>query len=891
MAEQQIKGIKINGTGYTFDINEIGIIKSSDGSNFRLKVDNDGNLYTEKIDEAKEMAKPSYKDSDKPKFYINEVYCGGINNNEHSVGYCSHNFVELANLTGADINLNGLSLQYSTEGSAWKSLTLKGIIKAGSTFLIRGAQCAAMDGAKIKVLDYDMEWYENGELLAFNDEKAKFYLKYGTGATAGSNLYQMVGSELKLDDGYINLAGFNVADNESESKAMKVSDMRNKLFKRYYAMDPVSQATKDMSKRSTSGDWNYVDLTKKDGEVIPCIEDFTPRASKDKKDIFYNKTKLYENKPSIITCSFGIQATDNGSGATRCFNWVSKGVDDEYIWIRKKGSDDWGTANESYKNLSSDEDKTLKYYNRLSVEYTDGSVFTVHKFIKRDLASGVYEYIAGEKDKNENPILEQCTPIHEFTVRSNDEVSEGFNFVQTTDQQGFNWDEYRIWAASANEMERYVSGHTELVPSFMINTGDMTQNGNRMGEWLDYFNGKNEMLNNLEEMATIGNNDLSPSVLYNLGDGSDAAKINLENILFFYTFEMDKDNPPVFAINGVDYLVPSLYSFNYGDVHFICMDSELKAIAESNPGKDCVYNFENSGNFYPHIKEWTENDIKKYTGFTWNIAYCHEMPFTILTAAIVTSASDGTLSEGSKGREGASMNANTPSSMLYWFSELCQKNNIRLVIGGHKHTQATSYPLLENVKYSGDTRTVESYRPIIVVTEEILKNEFSANTLTQVGEYKYPDTWVDNGVVKTEYKAQARLSTFKMESEVEEGVKPVVYAMSQATSYKHTSNKELPSPNIPWLRHYYPANGGKVNPGQLYPFYTIWSISKNKIEGRVRKVVGAFNSSGKFDINIDGKYVLNGNSAVAMDNTTKIASVNGLDEKAKDTDEIIEILK
>lgn len=888
MAEQQIKGIKINGTGYTFDMNEIGVIKSSDGSNFKLKVDNEGNLYVEKIySEAKEMAKPAYIKSDSPKLYINEVYCGGINNNEHSVGYCSHNFVELANLTGQDINLNGLSLQYSTEGNAWKCLPLKGVIKTGSTFLIRGAQCAAMSGAKIKVLDYDMEWYENGELLAFNDEKAKFYLKWGIDTVANSDLYKKVGDNITLADGYINLAGFNVADNESESKAMKASNMRDKIFKRYYAMDPVSQATKAIEKRSTSGDWNYVDLTKKDGEVIPSIEDFTPKASKDKKDIFYNKTKLYDNKPSMITCSFGIQATDNGSGATRCFNWVSKGVDDEYIWIRKKGSDDWGTANESYKNLSSDEDKTLKYYNRLSVEYTDGTVFTAHKFIKRGLASGVYEYTAGEKNKDGKPILEQCTPVHEFTVRSNDEVSEGFNFVQTTDQQGFNWDEYRIWAASADEMVRYVSEHTELTPGFMINTGDMTQNGNRMGEWLDYFNGKNEMLNNFEEMATIGNNDLSPSVLYKLGDGSDAAKINLENILFFYTFEMDKDNPPVFAINGVDYLVPSLYSFNYGDVHFMCMDSELKASAET-----LVYNFEYTGNFYPHIKEWAENDIKKYTGFTWNIAYCHEMPFTILTAAIVTNAAKDDFKEPyPDGREGASMNTNTPSAMKFWFSEFCQKNDIRLVIGGHKHTQATSYPLLENVKYSGDTRTVESYRPIIVVTEEILKNEFSANTLTQVGEYKYPDAWIDNGAVKSEYKAQARLSTFKMESEVEEGVKPVVYAMSQATSYKHTSNKELPSPNIPWLRHYYPANGGKVNPGQLYPFYTIWSVSKDKIEGRVRKVVGAFNSGGKFDINIDGKYVLNGNSAVAMDNTTKIASVNGLDEKAKDTDEIIEILK
>ena len=190
MAEQQIKGVKINGTAYSFEDNSIGVIKSSDGSEFNLKVDNDGNLYTEKIDTAAgTLSKPAegrMKDSLAPKLYINEVYCGGMGNDEHSVGFCSHNFVELANLSGKDINLKGLSLQYSTEGNAWKSLPLEGVIKNGSTFLVRGAQCAAMDGAKIKVLDYDMEWYENNEPFAFSDEKAKFFLRCGVVSTTAT---------------------------------------------------------------------------------------------------------------------------------------------------------------------------------------------------------------------------------------------------------------------------------------------------------------------------------------------------------------------------------------------------------------------------------------------------------------------------------------------------------------------------------------------------------------------------------------------------------------------------------------------------------------------------------------------------------------------------------
>lgn len=902
MAEQQIKGVKINGTEYSFEDNSIGVIKSSNGTEFNLKVDNNGNLYTEKIDTAAgTLAKPAdgrLKNSMEPKLYINEVYCGGMENDEHSVGFCSHNFVELANLSGKDINLKGLSLQYSTEGNAWKSLPLEGVIKNGSTFLVRGAQCAAMDGAKIKVLDYDMEWYENNEPFAFSDEKAKFFLRWGTEPTTATEpLYQKVGTkDVSLENGYISLAGFNVPDNESEGTAYKTTDMRDKLFKRYYAMDPVSQATKSMDKRGTATDWNYVDLTKADGEVIPNIEDYTPMATRDKKNIFYNKTKLFEDKPSLITCSFGIQATDNGKGATRCFNWLSKGVRDEYIWIRSKGTEEWGAANESFKNLSSDTDKTLKYYNRISIQYTDGTVFTAHKFIKSGLTKGEYEYIAGRKDNAGNPVLLECTPIRTFEVKSDTDVANGFNFVQTSDQQGFNWDEYQVWAAAAREITRFTSDNS-LPFDFMVNTGDMTQNGNRMGEWLDYFNAKSDELNGMVEMATIGNNDLSPSVIYKLGDGSDAAKLNLQNILFFYTFEMDKDNPPVFSIQGADYLVPSLYSFNYGKVHFICMNSELKATAEDNPGKDCVYNFGSTGNFYPHIKAWAENDIKKYTGYTWNIAYCHEMPFTILVADIVNKAKDNKLEE-STGRGGASMNTNTPSKDNYWFSEFCQKNNIPLVFGGHKHTQATSYPILENVTYDGETRSVESYRPIVVVDETVLQSDFASNSLVQVGNYKYPNNWVEGGALKAEFADVGRLSTFKLKSELEVDTTPVTYAMSQATGYKHTSNKELPSPHIPWLRYYYPANNGKVNSGQKFPFYTVWSITDEKIEGRVRKVNGAFNGSGKFDINIDGKYTLKDNSADAQDGTTKIESKNGLVGTANGTErnvsnnaEIIKITK
>ena len=51
----------------------------------------------------------------------------------------------------------------------------------------------------------------------------------------------------------------------------------------------------------------------------------------------------------MVNCSFGINIYTD-----RCFNWISSGVYDEYIWIRKKSEgEDWKYAFESYRVVES----------------------------------------------------------------------------------------------------------------------------------------------------------------------------------------------------------------------------------------------------------------------------------------------------------------------------------------------------------------------------------------------------------------------------------------------------------------------------------------------------------------------------------------------------------
>ena len=132
-------------------LDTIGFV-APNGQIYRVKINNNGQLivYKKELDTA--QAEPTGGQEDPEtgwiyvttlylqKLYINSLYCGGITSDEYSYNPCSHNFVELSNLTGKDISLKGLSLQYGTEGGDWETLPLWGNIKAGSTFLIRGAQ-------------------------------------------------------------------------------------------------------------------------------------------------------------------------------------------------------------------------------------------------------------------------------------------------------------------------------------------------------------------------------------------------------------------------------------------------------------------------------------------------------------------------------------------------------------------------------------------------------------------------------------------------------------------------------------------------------------------------------------------------------------------------------
>lgn len=772
---------------------------------------------------------------------INEVFCGGEGSEECA---CSHNFVELANGSDQDINLNGIYLLYtdgtptSGIGYQWKVLPLEGIIKAGSTFVVRGARCNTDKASFIKVDSYDIEWMDGSAPIKFKQGPSSFYLCAGTGFQdlLNSNSLSNPWVSNSVKNGYIDSCGFGQGSVGEGSATFTVAEDWNKLlFVRWFMLDPSKQANKAYASRKTTDLWTFINLEKQTmrqgNSTQYYYPDFIkqlyqPQASYKGKDFFSIKTHFNPLKPNMINITFGMQATDGGSDkrASRCFNWVSVGYYDEYLEYKKSSDSEW-TKVYSITPNNRDNSETINtfihYYQRLRWCASDGTWVTSHKCIINGLTAGEYEYRVGRDGDSS-----YLSDVHTFKVHADSEVTS-FSYVQVTDQQGFNWAEYIAWKKTADAINDYEEDF-----NFTVNTGDATQSGNRASEWLDYYEGR-KALRSKEEMFTIGNNDLCGHESTKLTDGNDASsKYNHINILRYYTFELDPRNTHEFSWNGETYPIYSLYSFNYGAFHFVSLNSEIaKATSkmykdwqdETYAGDDTFANAANA-----QIEAWFKKDLQLWknteeepTDCAKAIVYCHEMPFTIVTWDFMG---------GSGARAGSHLNTLNANGN-YRYSRLFKKYGIRLVMGGHKHTYCITKPIYDapdnyitgsntvraGADLMGEVTNALSRKPVIQVTRQadIQTNDYARYELVN-------------------------------------SINAPTYVMSQASGYKLVSNKEQPSGDayiIPWLLSYFKAKTNASSPtenvGQHYPMYVRYDVSNNKI------VVSATQVHNIWDVNID----------------------------------------
>lgn len=762
-----------------------------------------------------------------PMIYINSVYTGG-KGGIRDYNPCSHNFVELVNLSEVELNLKGLYLHYTEKDTGlWVTLPLIGKIKSGGTFLIRGSQCSVYDvnTTYIKVDTFDMEWTNSATLnkdvlqtdnsnIWGEDNKIQFDTScaiYLSGIEPGESFQGEPLSELapwrdKLGviKWYIDLFGVGTYQGKplpSEKNPYAVAS-KDILLCRYFNMDFVNQAVQATSARSNIAQWTHIDL-KNINPKINVIE-YTPKASFENKTIFFNKTLLTEGIPNIVTCTFGQNAH-----TTRCFNWVSKGYYDEFIQISEISGDySNATVLESFKKgdgRTSSKNWNDVIYDRIRSITTDGTSFTSHKIIvdfPEPAEEKIYYYKVGRKD--------YWTEERSFTLRGrNYVINKGHDFLHVSDQQGFVGEEYETWRLSAE----FISKDTRNY-DFIINTGDATQNGNRINEWLDYFNGGKDLFKDKEQMYTVGNNDLAPLLTWQLGRGSDKDKMNPINVEFFFTFEHPYAVPR--SYNGT--YLPCVYSFIYGDTYYQSMNSEVTNLARKE-----IFNEEGIANIYTNqMKTWAQNDVDLYGNgdplIKWKVSLTHEMPFTIITADLIRNyvsdkAGGGFEVNPSVMRDGSHLNTIGD----YWYGTFLEDNEFNLCIGGHKHTYSNSRYIRDNVR--GPRSEWKTMEPTVYDKDYVPQNGETPAV--------YP-LWYRN--LPEREKSCVQLTN-------DSSLHFIRYVMLQATGYKLQSNKEAPAQNIPWLMEYYPVTKQdynsstnsftiEINVNQKFPHYILWNIGK-----------------------------------------------------------------
>ena len=809
---------------------------------------------------------------------------------------CNRAYIELENTSDKDFQLQGCYLhvtQPSTDSQqVVYHLPLTGVLKAGSTYLVVGKEYAPIDDANvvIKVSSFDQEWFVNKELIDLSIDSST-QLGYGIALTYGnenlqatdylykvsdSTLLNQIDSSLTTtnfpkvyDPSFIDAVyyykGVLNASTQGYWASLVINIKPNTLYKNMFELDPAKQAFQSCNKKDSSrarwenlNDVWVMDLSQptikfKHSNAVYKLEHFSPKASFESKNVSTDKSKLDTTKPNMVTCSFGINIH-----TTRCFNWISVGNFNEYVYVRRQGTEEWykfesykestDTLSDSYprRKVYKDTTKTA-IYNRIIGRFPgDGTFYTAHKCIieltsEAPTQPEVWEYKVGREDS--------MSDIQTFTLYP---TTYKPRIYHITDQQGFHWIEYQVWAAAANKIYEKIKqdqSNSNIIP-ILINTGDMTQNGTRINEWYDYYQAGKVLFREFEQMNVVGNNDLCGTNVEELGTGDDNGKSNSFYFHVFYCYDVTDDGYVPIINNKY---VPSLYYFESDQFRFIMINSEITYI-------NCQKWFNLTKN----------NDIVNiYTGFTlganqvyddsfrtiYSMVYhmldttkqcivaCHEMPYTVITNSSITNGQEGysrSVGPGGGALIGSHCNQITNSETgkgIYWLSRLLEFKHVKLCIGGHKHTYACTYPVREYFLFDNGKNSKDNYSEYTMT--DTLENDNvtwiqDSKNLTKFPLTKRADVGEPTGSIFFPYTAVPDL----------EG--GVTYFMCQATGYKLASNKELPSANQKFSlvvpNTIIKAGKDTASSEQKYPMFGIIALDNNEYNIKLVRVANIFNN-------------------------------------------------
>ena len=386
-------------------------------------------------------------------------------------------------------------------------------------------------------------------------------------------------------------------------------------------------------------DYSYVSIAASKSYIVTDV-------AVEYKDITLADYEIVETEPQKTATSknfYNIVSSFCDATSDRLFAFTAAkgfiGNDDMVVKYREKGSSEWQSV-----DAVRAEEKTA---------VPDEDYFKAE--IKGLKAGTEYEYQIGKKGST---VSNHWSDVFSFTTAK--ENIDAFSFIAIGDTQGSEWSHFKYAKLALDEAFKKLPN-----PAFLLHTGDVVDSGYKSSQWNRYFKALDSYGTNVANFVAIGNHDTRTTANSELMDN------DVKNNFFsFYFNHPDVDtnefviDPAIYAKLSdsgkvqVDNLKETVYSYNYGNAHFIVLNTGT---------------YVNTGNeTYPddkHIIElqrsWLEKDLEANKDATWKIIVCHE----------------------------AMYHKNGAKQDRKYLTDVIEKYGVDLVIEGHSHLYTRSYPM------------------------------------------------------------------------------------------------------------------------------------------------------------------------------------------------------
>ena len=216
-----------------------------------------------------------------------------------------------------------------------------------------------------------------------------------------------------------------------------------------------------------------------------------------------------------------------------------------------------------------------------------------------------------------------------------------FKFLVFGDSQSIN---YGTWRTTLHQAYQ-----ANPEAAFFTNVGDLVDVGQDYAHWDAWFNAAQDVIDTIPAMPLTGNHEnYTPERKFSLP------------VLFTAQLKL--------PLNGPEGLKGQAYSFDYGDVHFVMLDSQIGEQAQFVPG------------MLELQKNWLEQDLAA-TDKKWKIVFLHR-PFY-------------------HNKPGG---ANAAIKRV--FVPILDRYHVDVVFAGHEHDYVRTYPIYDDQVVAADKGTV-----------------------------------------------------------------------------------------------------------------------------------------------------------------------------------------